>query len=345
MKLNRTIMVLLLAAGALHIFALCAGFLAPYDFAQQNRDLLYVPPSRLHFNDPQGRWHLRPAICGLAELPNSPGTYAEDRSRCLPVRFLVRGSEYKFLGIFHCSRHLFGVDPPARMFLLGSDGYGRDVLSRLLYGGQLSLFCGSLATILSLSIGVLLGVSAGYYGGWFDAVVMRCAELFLALPWIYLLLAIRAFLPLHISAGRMFFLLFAVIGFVGWARPARLIRGVALSGKERGYLLAARGFGGSDLYLMKRHLLPQASSILVTQAGLLAPQYILAEVTLSFLGLGVGEPVPSWGNMLATLLQYDVLVSYWWMWAPGLLLIPVFLVYHALGNALQESADCRVYSQ
>jgi peptide/nickel transport system permease protein len=169
---------------------------------------------------------------------------------------------------------------------------------------------------------------------------MRCVELFLALPWLYLLFAIRAFLPLHISPIRTFFLILAVIGMVGWARPARLIRGVALSGRERGYVLAARTFGGSGFYLMRRHLLPQAYSMLLTQAALLIPQYILAEVTLSFLGLGVGEPVPSWGNMLATLQQYDVLVSYWWMWAPGLVLIPVFLIYQLLGNALQESADC-----
>lgn len=345
MKLNRKVMALLLAVGALHMLALCAGFLSPYDFAQQNRDLLYAPPSRLHFIDAQGQWHLRPAVCAVAALGESTGTYAEDRSSCTSVRFFVRGSKYRFLGIFRCSLHLFGVDGPVRILLLGSDGYGRDVLSRLLWGSRLSLCCGLLAMVLSLSIGVLLGIAAGYYGGWLDAAIMRSAELFLALPWIYLLFAIRAFLPLHISPGRMFCLLFAVIGLVGWARPARLIRGVALSGKERGYLIAAKSFGGSDLYLMKKHLVPQTYSILLTQAGLLVPQYILAEVTLSFLGLGVGEPVPSWGNMLSTLQQYDVLVSYWWMWTPGLFLIPVFLIYHVLGNALQESADCGAYSQ
>lgn len=343
MKVKRKVIVVLLAIAAMHLISLGAGFISPYDFAQQNRDLLYAPPSRLHFFDTNGRWHLRPVVCVLDDNSDSSWTYVEDRSRCFPVQFLTRGSKYNFLGVFHCSLHLFGVDPQTRLFLVGSDGFGRDVFSRVLYGSQLSLFCGLLAMMLSLSIGVLLGVAAGYYGGWLDAAVMRCAELFLALPWIYLLFAIRAFLPLHISAGRMFFLLFAVIGFVGWARPARLIRGIALSGRERSYLLAAKSLGGSDLYLMKRHLLPQAYSILLTQAGLLIPQYILAEVTLSFLGLGVGEPSPSWGNMLATLLQYDVLVSYWWMWAPGLLLIPVFLLYHVLGNALQESADCCAY--
>jgi peptide/nickel transport system permease protein len=344
-KRENRVTLLLFIAGALYLLALCAGFLAPYDFAQQNRDLLYVPPSRLHFTDGQGKWRLRPVVCALAEQAAASSGYIEDPNHCLPVQFLVRGAPYRFLGVFESSLHLFGVEAPARIFLLGSDGYGRDVFSRLLYGSQLSLFSGLLAMGLSLSLGALLGIAAGYYGGWPDALVMRCAELFLALPWLYLLFAIRAFLPLHISPSRMFFLLLAVIGVVGWARPARLVRGVALSAKERGYVLAARTFGGSDLYVMRRHLLPQVQGILLTQAALLIPQYILAEVTLSFLGLGVGEPVPTWGNMLATLQQYDVLISYWWMWAPGVALVPVFLIYQLLGSALQESADCSAFSR
>jgi len=244
----------------------------------------------------------------------------------------------QILGLFKSKWHLFGVSSPARVFLIGTDGYGRDVFSRLLYGSQVSLFCGLLATALSLGIGAMLGTMAGYYGGWIDAVVMRCGELFLALPWLYLLFALRAFLPLHINPGQAFLLIIAVIGVVGWARPARLVRGIVLSGKERHYVLAARVFGGSDLYLMRRHILPQTYSVLLTQAALLIPQYILAEVTLSFLGLGVGEPAPSWGNMLAAVQQYYVMVSYWWMWAPGLVLIPVCLSYSLLASTLEEKS-------
>jgi peptide/nickel transport system permease protein len=143
-------------------------------------------------------------------------------------------------------------------------------------------------------------------------------------------------MPLHIAPAQAFMLLLAVIGFIGWARPARLIRGIVLSAKERAYVLAARGFGASDPYLMRRHVLPETSGVLLTQAALLVPQYILAEVTLSFLGLGVGEPVPSWGNMLASLQTYYVLTSYSWMFAPGLALIPVFLLYYELCSVLQE---------
>ena len=337
---KRKLQVLLFFTCVPYIAALLAPALSPYDFAQQNRDLPFASPTHLHFRAAQGSFHLRPSVCLLTPSANMFGVYDEDAQSCVPVHFFVPGQEYLVLGFFKSHLHLFGVSEPTKIFLLGTDRYGRDVFSRLLYGSRISLLAGLLATFLSLGIGTILGATAGYYGGWSDAVIMRCAELFLALPWLYLLFAIRAFLPLHIAPSQAFVLLVAVIGLVGWARPARLIRGIVLSAKERHYVLAARVFGGSDFYLMRRHILPQTYSVLLTQAALLIPQYILAEVTLSFLGLGVGEPAASWGSMLATLQQYAVLVSYWWMWIPGIILIPVFLTYLLLAGALQARADC-----
>jgi peptide/nickel transport system permease protein len=169
---------------------------------------------------------------------------------------------------------------------------------------------------------------------------MRTSEIFAALPWLYLLLALRAFLPLHMSPAETFLLLITVIGVLGWSRPARLARGIVLSAKERNYVVAARGFGATEWYLLRRHVLPQTRAVILTQAAVLIPQYILAEVTLSFLGLGVADPVPSWGNMLSALQQYSVLASYWWMIIPGFLLVPVFLSYHVLAQSL----DLRVQS-
>jgi peptide/nickel transport system permease protein len=171
---------------------------------------------------------------------------------------------------------------------------------------------------------------------------MRCGELVMALPWLYLLLAVRAFLPLHITTVQAFFLLVAIIGGVGWVRPARLIRGVVLSARERGFVLAARGFGASNAYLIRRHILPLTLGVVLTQATVLIPQYILAEVALSFLGLGVGEPVPSWGNMLAEAQQYHALVAHGWMLAPGLAIIPVLLGYLLLADTLLEKGDRRI---
>jgi peptide/nickel transport system permease protein len=336
MNFGKKTALLLAALGALHLIVLLAGFLAPYDVAQQNRELPFAPPSHIHFADAQGNFHLRPSVCALEDRPGAFGEYSENRDRCLPVRFLVRSAPYQLFGLLKSDLHLFGVISPVRIFLMGTDAYGRDVFSRFLYGGQISLFAGILATLLSLLLGTVLGTVAGYYGGWLDAIIMRGAELFLALPWLYLLFALRAFLPLSLNATEAFLLLIGVIGLVGWARPARLIRGVVLSSRERHYVLAARLFGGSDTYLVRRHILSDVQNIILTQAVLLVPQYVLAEVTLSFLGLGVAEPAPTWGNMLSALQQYSVLVSYWWMLLPGLALVPVFLGYLLLASELQS---------
>src|SRR5437899_10450969 len=180
------------------------------------------------------------------------GQYDEDMARAMCLKLFADGPRYRLLGLLPCRLHLFGA-AGARICLLGSDGYGRDQLSRILYGGQVSLLAGLLGAGITLSIGLGIGAVAGYYGGWRDDVLMRLAELFLALPWLYLLFALRAFLPLAVSPLGAFFLIIAVIGAVGWARPARLVRGVVLSAKERDFVRAARGFGASPAYLLRRH--------------------------------------------------------------------------------------------
>jgi peptide/nickel transport system permease protein len=321
---------------AIHILVLGAAFFAPYDPAEQHRDVPFAPPMRMHFLDSRGKLHLRPYFCSWRNQTDGIGAprYVEDCSRVSQLRFLVRVERDNSRTPPQKSWRLFGAEGPVPVFLLGTDDYGRDQLSRLLYGGQISLFAGLLATALSLGLGLLLGGIAGYFGSWLDDTIMRGAEVFMALPWIYLLFAVRAFLPLHVGARQSFFLLVGVIGLTGWARPSRLIRGVILSAKERDFVRAARGFGASNSYILRRHLLPETSAVILTQAALLIPQAILAEVTLSFLGLGVGEPLPSWGNMLASLQKYYILQSYWWLFFSGIGLIPLFLLYNALADAL-----------
>jgi peptide/nickel transport system permease protein len=332
----------LLVSGAALILLLIpvvgASFFAPYDPTAQNRDAPLAPPTPIHFADSRGRFHFRPFVCrwvGATDLPGARGTH-EDCSQASLLRFFVRHDTVYDGRILKSSRHLFGTDGTEQVFLLGTDEYGRDLFSRLLYGGQTSLVAGLLATGLSLGMGLVFGSIAGFFGSWVDAIVMRAAELFMALPWIYLLFAVRAFLPLSLDARRTLLLLIGVIGLVGWARPARLIRGVILSVKERNYIHAARGFGVSNLTILRHHILPDVYSVVFTQAGLLIPQYILAEVTLSFLGLGVGEPQPSWGNMLASLQSYYVLTAHWWMLASGLVLLPIFFLFYSFADSLQR---------
>jgi peptide/nickel transport system permease protein len=321
---------------AIHALVALAGFIAPYSFETQERLHPYAPPTRVHFVDCQGKFHLRPFVYASKIAQGGSTDYADDCSQPARIQFFPQGDRYTLLGMFHSDRHLFGVDASAGLFLLGTDGFGRDQFSRLLYGGQVSLFAGFVAAVFSVLTGLFLGAIAGMYGGRVDDVAMRVAEVFITVPWFYLLIAVRAFLPLQISPVTAFLLVVAVIGVVGWGRPARLVRGVILSARERNFVLAARGFGASNAYLLRRHLMPLTFRVLLTQMTVLIPQFILAEVILSFLGLGIGEPFPSWGNMLAHAQQYHVLVSYWWMLLPGLAPIPVFLAYHSLAETLQE---------
>jgi peptide/nickel transport system permease protein len=319
---------------SMHTPVLFAGFFAPYSYAQQNRDVPFAPPSRLRFSDPRGAFHLWPFLYAWQQS-SAGGNYQEDRTRAYPLRLFLRSGADRGL-------HLFGVDAPARIFLFGSDGFGRDQFSRLLYGGRISLLAGFLGAAIALLIGAVLGTVSGYYGKGVDAMIMRLVELFMALPWLYLLFAVRAFLPLRLKTTQAFLLLIAIIGVVGWARPARMVRGIVLSAKERNFVVAARAMGASQLHILCWHVLPQTYRVLLTLAALLVPQFILVEVTLSFLGLGVGEPVPSWGGLLAELQKYNVLISYWWMYLPALALVVLFLAYGWASNLLQKKFDLAV---
>src|SRR6266436_3039387 len=294
------LLVCIAVLGALHLGVACAGFFAPYDPEAQDRAHPYAPPMRPHFVDEKGGVHLLPFFYAQELRAGSFDQYEENRVRAIPVRFFVTGASYHVLGVLPLRIHLFGSDD-APLYLLGSDEYGRDLLSRILVGGQVSLLAGLIGAGLTLSIGLCVGTVAGFLGGWKDEVLMRIAELFLALPWIYLLFAMRAFLPLTVPPLKAFLLVVMVIAAVGWARPARVVR----------------------------------ASVVLTQAAILVPQFVLAEMTLSFLGLGVPEPVPSWGNMLASLQHYNVLVSYWWMYLPAVAMVPFFLGYLVLASLLQ----------
>jgi peptide/nickel transport system permease protein len=328
---------LIVLLAILHIIILCAGFVAPYDPATQNRDLPYAPPTRVHFVDSSG-FHLRPFVYAWIAVDDG---YREDRTHDYSLYAFVRGDSYSFLGLRETNLHLFGVGDPGKVLLFGTDAFGRDEFSRVLWGGQISVAAGIVATTVTLVVGSIVGVIAGYYGGWIDETLMGATELFLALPWLYFLLGVRAFLPLHVSPARTFLLLTCVIGLIGWARPARLVRGVVLSARTRNYVSAARGFGGSDFYLLRRHILPETFGVILTQAALLVPRYIAAEVALSFFGLGVNEPVPSWGNMLSALQQYSVLISYGWLLAPAAALFVTSVTYYLLADALHSRLESR----
>lgn len=226
-------------------------------------------------------------------------------------------------------------------FLLGTDRLGRDVLARLLHGGRVSLGAGLLAGLMAVGLGTVVGGLAGLWGGWVDTAVLKAMELFMALPWLYLILAVRASLPLAVPTAWTLVLMVLVIGVLGWVRPARLVRDEVRRARQDTSFLASRGLGARNRHLLWYHLLPPTRGVILVQTAILVPRFVLAEVTLSFLGLGVAEPVPSWGTMLAALRQQYLLVTAWWLLAPAFALIVVVLSYHHLTRVLQQRLDVR----
>lgn len=213
---------------------------------------------------------------------------------------------------------------PNRTHWLGTDGYGRDLWSRFVHGGRWSLGIGASATALVMMIGTGAGTVAGYFGGRIDRAAMAMVELLLSMPWLYLLVGARALLPLDMPPRAAFAMLVLLIALVSWARLARLVRGVVLSLREREYVAAARGFSVPDSVILRRHILPGTLGILSSQVLILLPRFVLAEVTLSYLGLGTGEPDPGWGGLILPVKQAYLLPLQWWKALPALLMTPFF---------------------
>ncbi len=285
--------------GLAYLVALIPDFFSPYPPSRQHREHPYAPP----------------------------GVYGDARAG-----FFLRGEPYRVVGVLPASLRLFGPRGSGHLFLLGTDEFGRDVYSRLCHGASLSLLLAPAAVLFSLILALALGGWAGYQGRWVDAGVMRAGEVFLALPWFYFVVALRAALPLNLSPRAASLALFALLGTLGWAAPARLFRGMVLSLKTQEYVLAARALGAGGGRIFFFHLLPALLPAARTQLLLYLPVYILTEVNLSFLGLGVVEPTPTWGNLLTPLQQYVVLTSYPWMWSPAAAVLLVFVALHTVGE-------------
>ena len=218
-----------------------------------------------------------------------------------------------------------GNHAPTSAHWLGTDNFGRDVFSRFLAGASWSVLSGLSATAVTLLLGWLAGGLAGFKRGWIDQLLGRAGDLMLSLPWLYVLIGLRALLPLSMKPRAAVTVMLLIIAAVSWARPARLVRGVVLSLSERGYVDAARGFGVPELRVFLRHVLPGTWELMAAQALVLFPRFVLAEVTLSFLGLGAGEPEPSWGGLILGLKQAWLLREQWWLLLPVCLMAPLFL--------------------
>jgi peptide/nickel transport system permease protein len=277
-----------------------ADFLSPYDYREQSRGEPSAPSSRLYFRDASGNFSLRPLVFARRLTDPLRLQYSEDGSRSYPVEFFVDGSSYRLLGIFEADLHLFGVtgDGAPRVNILGTDSLGRDRFSRLTHAIRFSLLVCSLGVFLASLIGVVIGIVSGYSGRLVDTVLMGTTDAMLALPTLILILAARAAFPLELPPMRAAILLLLIFALTGWAEMARLARGLVLETMQKEFVTAARATGVTQFRILFRHILPNITRPLVIQALLMLPAFLLAEIALSYLGVGLQEPEPSLGNML-----------------------------------------------
>jgi peptide/nickel transport system permease protein len=293
--------------GFLIVLVAVAPYLAPYDAGRQFPGYQYAPPMRPHLVDAQGHWHA-PFAYAVRVVDPIMRRQEEDRTRRLTLGF--RG--------------------PEPWFLLGSDALGRDVLSRVLIGARLSLGLALLSTLLALLIGALVGAAAGYAGGWTDAVLMRLADLVRVLPGICVVLALRGVLPLVLSPTQVFTALVAVLALVGWPAAARGVRGIVRVEARAEYAEAAHALGAGSWRVIVKHLLPATRGFLAVQATVLVPAFIMAEATLSFVGLGFAPPTPSWGAMLGDAAAVQIAADAPWLLAPAAAIVLTVLVVHGV---------------
>ncbi len=288
--------------GGITVTAVTSGSVATHDPASQFSDYVLAPPMRIHVIDPSGDWHA-PFVYPLRLEDRLERRYSEDRTRQLRVQWFHKG-------------RLASVDD-AEWFPLGTDALGRDVFARLVRGARLSLGVAATAAAVALVIGALVGGVAGAFGGLIDDLLMRVSDLVIALPGIYVAVTLRAALPLVLTPTEIFWTITAVFAVIGWPIAAKGVRAIVAAERQKEYAEAARAAGGGRTRLLLRHLLPATQGFLLVQATLLLPAFILAEATLSFIGLGFPDSTPSWGVMLQEAGAGRVLVEAPWLLAPG----------------------------
>ncbi|MGE0392988.1 MAG: ABC transporter permease [Vicinamibacterales bacterium] len=324
-----------------YLLALVAPFVAPYTQEEMDRDRYFHPPQTPRWVRPDGV-HLRPFVYGTTLADAGAFHYTEDRTVIRPVRFFVRGGAYRLLGVIPMDRHLFGVDAPGRLYLFGTDSFGRDVFSRLLFGGQISLTVGLVGILISFTLGLLLGGVSGYFGGLTDTAIMRGTELLLSIPSLYLIVAMRNIIPIDLPSQQVYLGIVAILAFIGWASLARVIRGLVLTIRKSEFVTAAEALGYSRVRIITRHILPNTMSYVIVAATLSIPSYILGEVVLSFIGVGVQEPSASWGNMLNQARSIRALTSFpWLLYVPGAAIFLTVMAFNVLGDGLRDALDPR----
>lgn len=329
-----------------YLAALFANFLSPYTLTTRFRDRVHVPPQGIHLFD---NGQFSPYVNGVKTGMNME-TFERiseiDPDVKYPLSFFVKGEPYKLFGLINADRHLFGVEGVATgavgegaVNLLGTDRQGRDMLTRILIGSQISLTIGLVGVALSLTLGTVLGVVSGFFGGWIDDLIQRVIELVRSFPSIPLWMALSAAIPAQWPPMRVYFAVTIILSLIGWTWLARQLRGQVLTLRGQDFVLGAKLMGAGNTRIIFKHLVPASIGHIIVVATLAMPGMILAETALSFLGLGLQPPITSWGVLLKEVQNLQSIAIYPWVFSPVLFIVVAILAFNFLGDGLRDAAD------
>ncbi|HEU5486010.1 MAG TPA: ABC transporter permease [Microlunatus sp.] len=335
-KQSKLAIIALFILALLYLTAIFAPFLATNDPVAVDQAYKYAAPTPL-------TWSGGPAMCTVTQEidpVNISTTYVKDCSNPIPLQFLGQGFEYKFLGLIPTNRHLIvAPEGEAKLLFFGADGNGRDIYSRTLYGGRVSLTIGVLGVAIATVLGSIMGTWSGYAGGMTDNIIQRVIEIIQSIPTLPLWATMAAVLPQDISVTERFFLMSIILSLVAWTGLARQLRGKVMGYARSDYVSAAKSAGAKAPRIITTHLLPNSASHIVAVAMLAIPAAIIAETTLSFLGIGMTEPAISWGVLLKDASRIDVLQQYPWILLPAVFVVVAITCFQLLGDGVRDAVD------